>query len=85
MTITRSQVADRLRIEGHFFTKAAKEVDALVSEVERLREALKDIAHQKTQAELERDLEPDQFDGADFEGAYDAMIEVARAALTQEQ
>lgn len=49
-------------------------------EIERLREALKGIARQKKMVEIEAD--PDiELDGCDFDFAYDAIIEDARAAL----
>jgi hypothetical protein len=47
-----------------------------------MKEALEEIARQKTMAELERN-EVD-LDGCDLEGGYDAIIELARAVLTKE-
>jgi hypothetical protein len=56
------------------------EVAALRAEVERLRGALRSIANQKLQTEMQED----EYPIADFHGAYGAIVEVARAALTQE-
>ena len=51
---------------------------ALRAEVERLREALRDIARQRTTTELDAEGEAGY---ADFEVGYDACVAVARAAL----
>ena len=63
---------------GHFFAMAAA-VDAEMAAREKvLREALEDIAKQKLQSELDEE----QLEHGDFYGAYDAIVGVARAALT---
>jgi hypothetical protein len=46
-------------------------------EIERLREALREIAAQK----LRWEMDADHLELADFEGAYDAMIDRAREVV----
>ena len=57
------------------------EVAALRAEVERLRGAVRSIANQKLQTEMQED----EYPIADFHGAYGAIVEVARAALTHKE
>ncbi len=52
---------------------------ALLERDAPMREALEEIAKQ----ELSADMSVDDQLGGDFEGAYDHMIELARAALSQ--
>jgi hypothetical protein len=54
-------------------------VSSLVTELRELREALRDIANQQTLSEI--DERGDRSD-CDFEGGYDAVVKVARAALS---
>lgn len=49
-------------------------------EIEDLRAALKNIAKQKTTDELKAESEQ-EYEDADFEGAYDALIHIGRRAL----
>lgn len=57
------------------------EVASLKREVERLRGALRKIANQKLQAEMRED----EYPVADFDGAYGAIVEAARAALAHKE
>ncbi|NBO20564.1 MAG: hypothetical protein EBU97_01105 [Rhodobacteraceae bacterium] len=50
------------------------------AEVERLRRALRSIANQKLQTEMQED----EYPIADFHGAYGAIVKAARAALAKE-
>lgn len=52
---------------------------ALRAENERLRVALEDIAKQMINAEMDEQ----QHRYADYEGAYETMIKIARAALSE--
>lgn len=57
----------------------ANQIGGLSEREDRLRRALREIARQMTSEELEREHGSD---GApDYEGAYDAMILIARGAL----
>lgn len=49
-------------------------------EIERLRSNLKNIATQKTTEELKAEGEQ-EYEDADFEGAYDALIHIARRSI----
>lgn len=49
-----------------------------LAEIERLRDALLRIANQMTVSELK---ENHQYEDADFEGAFDALIHIARRAM----
>lgn len=50
------------------------------AEIEDLRATLKNIATQKTTDELKAEGEQ-EYEDADFEGAYDALIHICRRAL----
>lgn len=73
---------ERLRAGGcardQTTTKYCGEAAQMATEIERLRAALKTIAKQKKTDELETACDVEY---ADFEGGYDACIDVARAAL----
>lgn len=58
-------------------TRAADRIEALVARVAELEEALSQLAEQRKSSEL-KDFD---MENADFEGAYDIMINCARAAL----
>lgn len=60
--------------------EADAERDAAVEQVKTLREALEKVASQKLADEMDKV----DADCADFEGGYDALIEIARAALATE-
>jgi hypothetical protein len=47
--------------------------------IEKLVEALQDIARQKLWGEIDED----EIHGCDFEGAYEEIVKVARAALAK--
>lgn len=49
-------------------------------EIDRLRADLKNIATQKTTEELKAEGEQ-EYEDADFEGGYDAIIHIARRAM----
>lgn len=72
----------KLTMLGDVVSAQAIEVfsrDAML-EIEGLRADLKNIATQKTTEELK--AEGDQeYDDADFEGGYDAIIHIARRAM----
>jgi hypothetical protein len=51
-------------------------------EIEKLRTALRDIARQKKTDELDTEYDVEV---ADFEGGYDSIIDIARAALGETQ
>lgn len=67
----RSEVAERA------FWRLLHNHTTLRAEVERLRGAVRSIANQKLQTEMQED----EYPIADFHGAYGAIVEVARAAL----
>lgn len=50
------------------------------AEIERLRADLKNIATQKTTEELKAEGEQ-EYEDADFEGAYDALIHIGRRSI----
>lgn len=66
---------------GRFATENRERAEKAEAEVERLREALSEIAKQKRTDELETEYD---VECADFEGGYDLCIDRARAALAQE-
>ena len=53
------------------------------AKVARLVEALRDIAAQKLATEIQTCADEEQF--GDFDGGYDAIIAVARAAIAEVQ
>ena len=57
---------------------AEEKIVAMRSENGRWREALADIAKQRIWGEIS----DDEYDHADFEGAYEAIVAIARAALS---
>lgn len=66
---------------------AASKIDRILkerresaAEIDRLRGDLKNIATQKTTEELKAEGEQ-EYDDADFEGGYDAIIHIARRAM----
>ena len=71
----RSEVAERA------FWRLVHNHTTLRAEVERLRGAVRSIANQKLQTEMQED----EYPIADFHGAYGAIVEVARAALTPKE
>jgi hypothetical protein len=65
------------------WTKTAADIDAGIKLRESFREALEEIADQKTSEEIEADHKAllDDFGAHDFEVGYDTAIRRARAAL----
>jgi hypothetical protein len=55
---------------------------SLVAERDALRAALRDIARQKKTDELDTEYDVEV---ADFEGGYDSIIDIARAALGEKE
>lgn len=70
----REIIADAVRK----MNEAAARIEELEAEVVTATEALEDIARQKRTDELETEYDVEV---ADFEGGYDAIIDVARAAI----
>lgn len=65
------RIAARMRVEDH--------IAALSAKLAKAKEALEDIARQHTGAEMGAEAAED----ADFETAYEIMVDVARAALRE--
>ncbi len=63
---------------GIYVTSERALRDEIAARIAALEAALKDIARQKKTDELETEADAEY---ADFEGAYDTMIDLARAAL----
>lgn len=65
------------------WTMTAADIDAGIKLRESFREALEEIADQKTSDEIEADHKAllDDYGAHDFEGAYDIMIRKARTVL----
>lgn len=62
---------------GVLILEAADSLSAYAAREKQMREALENMATQKTVAEMTPELVPH----ADFEGAFDTMVKLARAAL----
>lgn len=71
---------ERRTLDFNFIAHARQDIPDLIAEIERLRGDIKNIATQKTTEELKAEggLE---YEDADFEGAYDAIIHIARRTL----
>jgi NADH:ubiquinone oxidoreductase subunit D len=63
--------------DGNTYDRAVMKVERLEARVKVLEVALKDIARQNLESEIHEDYRED----ADYRGAYDCIIRVARAAL----
>ena len=74
------QAADRIEEYARAFTNLQREYGARGERIAELVEALRNIAAQKKTTELETEYD---VECADFEGGYDAIIDVARTALAK--
>lgn len=72
---------DYARLQSEHAAQTKLYAEALARE-EVARKALEDLAQQKTTSEIEAEEEGSS-ERADFVGAYEAMIEIARDALSQ--
>jgi single-stranded DNA-specific DHH superfamily exonuclease len=73
-----NDLIERLRFGGNHKSEATRHEAA--DRIEQLEAALREIASQN----LTEDISQDDLDGTDFEGAYDHLIRIARAALAPE-
>ena len=76
--VERLNRADEYEPLGHDGWEAADRIEQLTAERDRLRGALRDIARQKKADEMDTEYDVEY---ADFEGGYNAIIDVARVAL----
>jgi hypothetical protein len=78
---THQRAEDSTKGAGEWFADYAQSAHEqrglLIAEVERLRTALQKLADQRPST----DMDETELDLADFEGAYDIMIGVAKEAL----